>query len=152
MSTFWVVVADSSKARFFRGRSPNSELEEFNDLVNEQARQHEGDLTTDKEGRFHDDQGDTRPGAPRSSTEPSAKDHEADNFAKSVAEYLDRHSGPGDFKHLSVIADPKFLGRLRKTLSEQTKDRILEEVNKNLTKAREPQIRENLTKLPGGFK
>ncbi len=152
MSNFWVVVADSSKARFFRGRSPNSELEEFHDLVNERSRQHEGDLVTDKEGRFHDDQGDTRPGAPRSSTEPTAKDHEAATFANSVADFLDSRASSGEFTHVSIVANPKFLGRLRKAVSKSTRQRILEEVDKNLTDARQEEIREHLSKLPGGYK
>ncbi|MFB6375074.1 MAG: host attachment protein [Bradymonadaceae bacterium] len=152
MSNFWVVVADASKARFFRGTSPTRELEEFHDLVNEEVRQREGDLVTDKPGRFHDDQGDTRPGAPRSSTQPSAKDQSATEFAREVAGYLDRHAGPGDFKALSIVAEPEFLGRLRKALADTTKDRILEEVNKNLTQSREDEIREHLERLPGGFR
>ena len=152
MNDFWVVVADASKARFLRGRSPNSELEEFHDLVSEASRRKELDLVTDKPGRFHDDQGDHSPGAPRSSTEPSAKEHEADSFAKSIADYLDQQSSQGAFENLSVVAEPKVLGRLRKSLASHTKEKILEEVTKNLTKADEETIRENLTRLPSGFK
>lgn len=152
MSDFWVVVADSSKARFFRGTSPTREMEEFNDMVNEEARQREGDLVTDKPGRFHDDQGDTRAGAPRSSTQPSAKDQSAVEFAKRIADFLDRHAGPGDFKHLSIVAEPTFLGRLRKTLGDATRQTILEEVNKNLTESRQEEIRDQLEQLPSGFK
>ena len=152
MSDFWVVVADATKARFFRGSSPNTPLEEFHDLVNEEGRGDEHDLVTDKEGRFHDDQGGTRKGSPRSSTEPSAKEHSVDEFAKSIADFLDRKSSQNAFEHLSILAEPKVLGRLRKTVASHTREKILEEVTKNLTKADEETIREHLERLPSGFK
>ena len=153
MSSYWVLVADSAKARLFRGTSPNSEIEEFHDLVNEQARQDELELTSDKQGRFHDDQGDHQPGAPRSSAEPSAKEHSVDAFAKTISDFLDRHSSRGDFEHLALVAEPKLLGRLRKSLASHASDKVLEEVTKNLTtQSDEESIREHLERLPSGFK
>lgn len=158
MADFWVVVADASGARFFRGTSPNSELEEFHGMEHAASREREGDLVTDKEGRFVDE---NAPGSgpqgtagkpARSSTEPTAKEHEADAFASEVADYLDRNSGSGEFKHLSIIASPKFLGRLRDRIADHTEEKVLEDVNKNLTDADEETIRESLERLPSGFK
>lgn len=151
MSTFWVVVADAAEARFFRGTSPNSELDEFHQLEHGPSREREGDLVTDKEGRFVDENAPGG-GPARSSTEPSAKEHEADTFAHEVADYLDRHSGPGEFEHLSIVAAPKFLGRLRDRIADHTEEKVLEEVNKNLTDADEATVREHLDRLPSGFK
>ena len=152
MSDYWVLVADASKARFFQGNSPNSELSEFHDLVNEQIRQDEHDLVTDKEGRFHDNSSPNSPGAPRSSSEPTAREHSVDEFARQIATYLNQQSNQGAFEHLAVIAEPKVLGRLRKAFASHTEEKVLEEVTKNLGKAPEDEIRQHLTRLPGGFK
>jgi protein required for attachment to host cells len=146
------LVADASKARFFKGKSPNSELSEFHDLVNEQIRRDEHDLVTDKEGRFHDNSSPNASGAPRSSAEPTARENSVDDFARSVAKYLNQQSNQGGFEHLAVVAEPKMLGRLRKEFASHTEQKVLEEVTKNLGKAREDEIREHLTRLPGGFK
>ncbi|MFB6263653.1 MAG: host attachment protein [Bradymonadaceae bacterium] len=151
MHDFWVVVADSARARFLHGRSPNSELEEFQKMTNEAARQDELDLVTDKPGRFRDDTG-ARSGSGRSSTEPTARDQVKEDFAKRVASYLDRARADDRFSDLSVVAEPSFLGRLRNSLDGQTREAILEEINKNLAGADSETIRETLTRLPSGFK
>ncbi len=148
---FWTVVADSSKARFFRGTSPQRELEEFHQMDHEESRQDELDLVTDKPGRFQDQSGPG--GTPaRSSTEPSAREHSKKQFASEVADYLDRARSKGEFEHLSIIASPKFLGHLRNSVGSTTKTAILEEVSKNLTHADEETIRGDLRRLPQGFK
>ena len=152
MSDFWVLVADASKARFFQGTSPNSELTEFHDLVNEESRRDELDLVTDKPGRFDDDIGGHQTGRPRSSAEPSARENEVDEFVRRITKYLNQQSSQGKFEHLSVIAEPKVLGRLRKGLASHTEEKVLEEVTKNLSKASEEEIRQHLERLPGGFR
>jgi protein required for attachment to host cells len=148
---FWAVVADASKARFFRGRSPNSPLEEFHEMTHEESRRDELDLVTDKPGRFQDESG-PEAGPARSSTEPNALEHARRKFASEVADYIDRARAQGVFDHLSIIAEPKFLGKLRKSLASTTADTILEEISKNLTRADEATIRDTLTRLPRGFK
>lgn len=150
MSNVWVVVADASRARFFRGSSINKPLEEFHDMVNEEMRQDERELVTDKPGRFHDDSSGNTP--QRSSAEPSAKEHSKESFGKEIGKYIENHRASGDFKHISLIAEPKLLGYVRKEFSNATKESILEEVNKNLTQQDEETIRGKLTRLPRGFK
>ena len=150
MSNVWVVVADASRARFFRGSSINKPLEEFHDMVNEEMRQDERELVTDKPGRFHDDSSGNTP--QRRSAEPSAKEHSKESFGKEIGKYIENHRASGDFKHISLIAEPKLLGYVRKEFSNATKESILEEVNKNLTQQDEETIRGKLTRLPRGFK
>lgn len=149
---FWVLVGDGSRARFFRGKSPNSELEEFNVLDNPITRQHEGDIVSDQPGQFRDDAArgqDKQTGM--SSGETRVKENEMKKFAKRVAKELDRASSQNEFKHLSVVAEPKFLGNLRKALKKSTRKKVLEEVSKNLAEADEETIRSQLEKLPSGF-
>jgi len=150
MSNVWVVVADASRARFFRGSSINKPLEEFHDMVNEEMRQDERELVTDKPGRFHDDSSGNTP--QRSSAEPTAKEHSKESFGKEIGKYIEKHRASGDFKHISLIAEPKLLGYVRKEFSNATEESILEEVNKNLTQQDEETIRGKLTRLPRGFK
>jgi protein required for attachment to host cells len=150
MSNVWVVVADASRARFFRGSSINKPLEEFHDMVNEEMRQDELDLVTDKPGRFHDDTTGNTP--QRSSAEPTARQHSKESFGKDIGKFIEKNRASGKFKHISLIAEPKLLGYIRKEFSNATEEAILEEVNKNLTQQDEETIRGKLTRLPSGFK
>ena len=143
MSNLWVLVADSSKARFFQGISPHSELKEFHGMVNQEVRLKEHDLITDKPGRFKDERGNTR-----ASNETNAKGHETDKFAKDITSYLEKFANQNKFKHLSIVAEPKMMGRLRNSLGNQTSQRVLEQVSKNLTTSDEQAIREHLERIP----
>lgn len=151
-NNFWVLVGDGSRARFFRGKSPNSELEEFNVLDNPITRQHEGDMVSDQPGSFRDDAAVGSKETGMSQGETRVKENEMKKFANRVAEELDRASSQNEFSHLSLVAEPKFLGNLRKSLNKSTKEKVIEEVSKNLAEADEEAIRSQLEKLPSGFK
>ena len=120
-------------------------------MVNQEAREDELDLVTDKPGRFQDDSAQGRSPA-RGSSEPTAKQHSVESFAKEVGKFIERNRAEGNFEHISLIAEPKILGHFRSTFSKATEGCILEEVKKNLTKADEETIRETLTRLAKGFK
>ncbi len=143
MSNLWVLVADSSRARFFQGLSPQSELKEFHDMVNQQVRQKESDLVTDRPGKTHDDSGHMR-----GSNESNAKGHETEKFAKDITHYLEKFANQNKFKKLSIVAEPRMLGRIRNSMGSQTNQRLLEEVTKNLTTSDEKTIREHLARIP----
>lgn len=126
--SIWVLAADNSRARFFTAEKARSPLHETRDLVDPQARLHEGDLVTDRSGRERNPSaqyhgiGDDR----------STREDGADRFAQQVCAELDAARAKGAFDKLYIVAAPSFLGLLRKHQSAPLRQRIAGEVAKNL--------------------
>lgn len=55
-------------------------------------------------------------------------------FAQHVAQLLDGRSSKGDFSTLVVVAPPRTLADLRQSFSKSLRDKIIGEVDKDLTK------------------
>lgn len=151
----WVVVADASRARFFRieenaaahGGSqfaPGGEvlagaLVEINDLTHPASRQHANELASDEpgvsnvmgmHGKFGMDE------------KVQPKEEEAIRFAKEVAETLRKHVA--DFDRLVVVAAPHFLGLLRADLDKGVEAKVVTEIDKDLSAMSAADIRAHL--------
>jgi protein required for attachment to host cells len=126
--TTWVLAADNSRARFFTAEKARSPLTEIQDLVDPQARLHEGDLVTDRDGS---DRRTATPGHGVSS-DSSAKNDAAERFAQQVCASLENARIEGAFNKLYIVAAPAFLGLLRKHQSAPLRALIAAEVDKNL--------------------
>ncbi len=146
MKNIWVVVADSSRARFFTVESPTSALTEFRTLVHPEGRLHEQDMTSDLPGRQAGFDG--RHHTVSDETDP--KKNEADNFARAVSRYMaESISGERGYSQIIIVAAPAFLGMLREHMTPETQKRITLELDKNLTQHGVDEIRQHLpAKLP----
>ncbi|MCP3662109.1 MAG: host attachment protein [Gammaproteobacteria bacterium] len=140
MSSIWIVVADSSRARIFTAENSRGEMLEIQTLAHPEARLHEGDLISDKAGRerdsgfaSHDMGGQT-----------GAKEEEEIRFASAVCQELESGRISGDFNRLCIIAAPRFLGILRKHQSSALQKMVSVEVSKNLATHTPAEIREYL--------
>ncbi len=116
----WVVVADRGHARVFR-RTSSGRLEEIESLVNPGARMRDRDVYSDTPGR----------GLNRSRTGRFAMAGRADNrgrvaqtFARRLARKLRAARLSGGFTRLDVVAEPAFLGTLRKAMDAGTRSRV----------------------------
>jgi len=138
--TTWVLVADNSRARFFAAEKATSPLLEVQDLTYPEARLHEGDLVTDKQGR------DRNPGrgAHGVGGDGAAKQEGADRFALMVCNELENARNNGTFRKLYVVAAPAFLGMLRKHQSAALKQLVVGEMDKNLATKDPATIRKQL--------
>jgi protein required for attachment to host cells len=138
--TIWVLAADNSRARFFTADKALSPLQEMRDLVDPQARLHEGDLVTDRDGR------DRRSGSTIHGvgSDNSAKDDGADRFAQQICSELDSARVGGAFKKLYIVAAPAFLGLLRKHQTAPLRALVAGEVDKNLAAHSSEAIRNHL--------
>ena len=127
--SIWVLAADNSRARFFTTEKSRSPLRETRDLVDPQARLHEGDLVTDRNGR------DRNPSAQYHGmgSDRSSRDDGADRFAQHICDVLDNARNQGAFNKLYIVAAPAFLGLLRKHQSPSLRQLIAGEVSKNLS-------------------
>lgn len=141
MSKYWVVAADSAEARLFTRDKKYGPLVEVDDWLHPESRLKGEELETDRPGATFASQGhgmdDNAPGT-------DAKRQEAESFAGEVADRLDKARARGDFEHLQIVADPKFLGLLRERLDDNTRDLVDKEVDKNMAQHSPEQIAEAL--------
>lgn len=132
MKSFWIVVAESARARIFAVSGTGGKLSEIADLSHPESRLHASDLSSDLPGRTFDSRGQ---GRHRMEQPTDLKTQEAQAFAAEIIRYLDHGRGEGAFDALVLAASPTFLGLLRSKLSKATRNTIVGEINKNLVEA-----------------
>lgn len=110
----FIVVGDSAGARIFLTASRFGDWTEVATLSNPEAALQDRQRGTDRPGRVFD-----RFGKGRHAMAPgeTGRQHEIRRFAHQVAQYLNRARADGSYQHLVLIAEPTFLGCLRKELS-----------------------------------
>jgi len=128
MSTTWVVVAESSRARILSTESVHEPLTEIAALDRPEARMRERELTSDVPGRPYVSGGTRRHGM----ADPVRwHDQEAVRFAREVGGHLEAARRAGRFERLILAAPPRFLGRLREELTPATAATVVHEYDKN---------------------
>ncbi len=140
MKSTWILVADNTRARFFTAETPSSALEEIDDLMHSEGRLHDKEMTTDLPGKIKNADGSGH--AFEQPTDP--KKHEADNFANRVAQHIESAHNTKKFEQLLIIAEPSFLGLLRKHLPDHIKTHVNFELDKNITGLSAADIRKHL--------
>ncbi len=147
MKLTWIVVADSTRARIFTADTPSSPLEEIEDLAHAEGRLHDREITSDLPGKIKSADGGGH--AFEQPTDP--KKHEADTFAHRVAHYLEDAYNANRFEQLLIVAAPTFLGLLRSHLSEQIKQRVCFELDKDINMLSPADIRQHLPEYLPNF-
>lgn len=140
MSDCWVVVADSSRVRLFR-KEDKQALEEFDVMLNPDARLREQDLVSDGPGR-----GLNRSRAGRfSMAEPeSHREHAEKTMAAELAGRLRQARLDGSLERLHLLAAPHFMGELRNHMDDETRELIRSETAKNVSRMDAAAIRAQL--------
>lgn len=135
-----VVVVDGRKMLFFRNEGdevhPNLVVETAQERINPADR----DQKTDRAGRASSPQG----AAHGSMEEVDFHRQEEDRFAAETAELLKKRALANDFEALIVVAPPKTLGELRKHYHKQVSERLIGELDKDLTGHPVPEIEKAL--------
>ena len=129
MANCWILVTDSALARIFDADPKTRQVNEIAALIHTEGRDHERDLSSDRGGRSFDSVGG---GRHTMSKHVSPHEHEADLFARRIAERLGNGYEAGDFKHLYLSAPPAFLGLLRKRLDSKVYNILDQTISKNL--------------------
>ena len=129
MANTWILVAESSRAKFYATNNRLDPPTEIDALVHPESRMHEGDLISDGAGS---DGGSVGQGRHVMNHKTSAREHESLGFAKEIANRLDSARNQGEFKKLILVAPPAFLGLLRDNLSKEVMDMVSRQVDKNL--------------------
>lgn len=133
----WVVVADHARARLFQALTPSGPLSEIEDMLNPIARQHERDLVSDAPGRSAKSTG----GVQSMDGGHWAKDHAAELFASRICVRLAQLRCAGAVNSIALIAEPDFLGLLRRHMDGPTARLISGEIAKSVTRYDATEIR-----------
>lgn len=125
-----VLVADGQKYLFLRNEGNASEPALKVEAHAEQSARPTHEQGTDQPGTAF-----ASVGTMRSSMEPTDfQQIEKDRFASQAAALLHGRALAGDFEKLIVVAPPRTLAELRKHYDKSVKDRLVAEIDKDLTK------------------
>ena len=113
--TYWIVVADESRANIYTRAARRSPLIELLALDNEMGRKKTGEIMSDRGGRSFDSIGAGRHTMAAEKADP--KKHAATVFAKQIAERIAKVTHDGSCRGYALIAAPRFLGMLREAVS-----------------------------------
>jgi len=142
---YWVVVADSGKARILEMRRKPYTFRLVTEYASLNQHRTSKELVSDAAGRVYRAQGPgTHAMQPRSDPHENAEKQ----FASDLARRVEEGAGQGCFESLALIADAKTLGRLRNDLGKELGDRVVEERPLDLTgltlQNLEPRVRDIL--------
>jgi protein required for attachment to host cells len=139
MTITWIVAADASRARVLQVADREEKLVEVEDLVNPEGRMNDRELTSDAHPRFSGHGGLGKPGAATTSgpgsdrQEKSAVEHQVELFARRIGDHLEKARTDHRYDRLCLVAPPRFLGALRKELSNEVRKLVAEELPKDLS-------------------
>lgn len=141
INSIWVLVANAGRARLFSSSSRNGKLIEQAAWIDGEARLKTRDILSDKAGRAHDTNGQSRHAmAPR----VDLKSEEAMRFARMVCTKLGEVLRNAPCERLHIAAAPAFLGRLRECMDSPLKCKISTEIPKDLTALDTTHLRQHL--------
>lgn len=125
----WILVAHRAGARVFASRGPHAALRKVLSIPYPTGRAHTRDLRSDKPGRLFQ-----LGRCARSSTESvhGSSDHLAEVFALELARVLNDGRNHESYDNLILLAEPRFLGKLRKRLAKATAAKVLATLAKDL--------------------
>lgn len=124
----WVVVANCERAKFYRVKKVG-ELEEIASFAHPDGHKRAMDLESDNLGRGHDRVG---PGSNTYQPKTTMKDKKDLYFAKILSTELEEALAHKGFQHLYLIAEPHFLGVLKKGLSPKVAEKVEKCFSKDL--------------------
>ena len=133
----WILVGDGRKALMLRNsgtpqRPQLTVLDVLRDKTNPPTREQ----GTDRPGRAMSSTGSARSAVEQTDWHEIAEE----KFALTVASRLDGAARKGEFEQLVLVAPPHTLSALRKHLDANTLQRVIAEVDKDLTKHPIPEI------------
>jgi protein required for attachment to host cells len=138
MPTTWILIADGARARLLeqdpksRHLKPTAEHEFFG------SRAQSKEIASDDRGRSFDSSGRGQPsdvGGQRHGMEPRTDPQRYAEyaFARDLSVHLEKAANEHRFDRLILVAAPKALGDLRRLLPKSVHDKIVAEIDKDLT-------------------
>ena len=141
MTSTWILVADTARARLFEPAPSDGRLVEIECFTNPEGRA--GARQVDV---HHPPSVNESADAGRCQVEPhaSARERTAHRFAHALSEVLERGRARRRYERLVLVAPPRFLGTLHQHMSEPLRNSIAAEVRRDLTTLRLAELRARL--------
>ena len=142
--TTLVLTVNGSRAHFYSYPGPQNRLSPRPELDLEETLLHARDIQADKPGRTHN-----RMGANRHAMEyPTDPQCELEvRFLKDVIERTSEEIRKASIDRLVLVAPPGSLGKLRKMLPQDLRQRLYGELNKDLTQIAPVDLPKHLDKI-----
>lgn len=131
MNRKWILTADKAKADLFAYKGMNSNPEKVTELKHKEGRLKAGEINTDA-GGDRSDNSSAGIGAHSYDDGESAKEELKKDFARDIADTLEKFRSDNRFDSLIIAAEPTMLGELRNQMSSPMKDMIWAESVKNI--------------------
>lgn len=130
MAKYLLVAADAARARIFSREKKYSALQEIDTLVHPESRLMRQDLVSDRPGQVHESRS---PGESSHQEPTDPKQKESDRFAHELAAYLRQACNGNDIAGITLVAEPGFLGQVRKAMDSRVRKLVIREVTKSVT-------------------
>ncbi|MCC7440274.1 MAG: host attachment protein [Bdellovibrionales bacterium] len=140
----WVVAANRAGASFYHGR-PGTPVKMLRRIEHPEGRMSNAELGGEKPGRVPS----SVPGsAARHGLEygGSETEHEAERFAAEVGKELGRAAHAQEFTELVLVAEPRFLGMLRKHFTPAVISKLKQEIHADFARGTEKDLEALLAK------
>jgi protein required for attachment to host cells len=131
-----VLVADGRKMLFFRNHGDENQIDLRTEAHEERKDRKDRDIKSDAPGTVQQSFGYGR----STYEEPDFQQQEEDRWIKDAAEELKTRALRNDFDALALVAPPKALGLLKKSLHKEVERRIVCTVNKEMSGRPIPEI------------
>ena len=146
MAKTWILVGHDAGARVFENYGPGKGLELVETIEHPEGRLRDRDIDSDRPGRsFRKDSGDPRRAA--MSRGESPHDRAISDFARALADKLQRARVRNQYERLVLVAPPRFLGLLRASLDGPTAPLVVGSLDKDLATSDEAELIGQLGKV-----
>ena len=126
----WIVIADGARARIVKNTGPGRGVVADANLVFRSEHRKLQEIMADKPGRTFDSVGKGRHAMAYGA---DAVREDERHFLQSLAERLEKEALADAYDRLILVAPPRALGDLRPFLSKPVRNRVHEEIVKDLT-------------------
>ena len=136
-----VLVADGTKVLFLRNHGDENQIDLRTEAHDQREDRKDREIKTDAPGTTKQSAGYGR----STYEEPDFQQQEEDRWIKDAADDLKARALRNDFDALAIVAPPKALGILKKSLHKEVEKRIICTVNKEMSGRPIPDIEALLT-------
>lgn len=141
MENTWMLVCDAGRARIFSFENRDDDWQTVEEIENERGRARTSEIVTDRVGRVRQSGTGVKPGM-EATTDPA--DTEETKFVHQLGRHLQRGFDGNLFGRLVLVAPPRFLGKLRKELSDPVTRSVAKSIDKDYSQLKEHELRDVL--------
>lgn len=145
MDKEWIMLANASRARIYRGDSQQGQFEELEDFVHPQSRQMARDLASDRGGHVEKGHGLTGRGSTQLEPRTGAQQKAHEQFARQLASHIDAALAQRRCASWVLIASNPFLGELKSHLTPIAEKALRVTVARDLSSFSGPDLKRRIS-------